>query len=821
MANIDENFVVKTGLTVGPTDISAATGNITMTSGTITVGSTKIDAATGNITIGATTINGATGAITTTANVTTTSNFIVGDTVLTSAGTVSTANIIATGGTINNVVIGGANAAAAHFTTLSTTGNLTVSSDILPTSNGAINIGSASNRFGTIYVNEARLSTSTLYLGDTAILGTTNNVVQIHTDSGQGISMQTTGAAGTMSFVSNAQVSMQTTGNNADILIQSNGTGSKTRLLSATELDLTAPAISVVGNITSTGSTLLNGNLTVSGGLSLTGVASSITTQTLNIKDPTVIVNFGEPGAGVTSGSGRAGLQFARGQLQSYQLQFVEGATPSLQFGPIGSTTKVAVENGGGSIVGNITGSSASCTGAALTAATVTGAAQTAITSVGTLGALAVTGNVTAANFVGAAVGSGAGLTSIPNGALTNSSVTVGSTAIALGASATTLAGLSSVTSTTFVGALTGAASTAATVTGAAQTAITSVGTLASLAVTANVVAGGFSGTHYGSGAGLTSIPNGALTNSSVTVTAGTGMSGGGAVSLGGTVTLTNAGVTQITGTANQITASGSTGAITLSLPTNLTGVTINSTTIPSTSTLVTTAAGTATLATALAAGTTGAVVYQSAAGTSAFLTAGTTSQVMVSGASGPSWTNTPTLTGTNFTGIPNASIIGLQNSATTIATSSNVASQIVLRDASGSFSAGVVTAVATSARYADLAEFYTADAEYGPASVVEFGGDAEVTLASDSSRKVAGVVSTNPAYLMNNELAGTRAAVALQGRVPCKVVGKIVKGDMLVSAGNGFARAEANPQLGQVIGKALESFDGTEGVIEVVVGRM
>ena len=77
------------------------------------------------------------------------------------------------------------------------------------------------------------------------------------------------------------------------------------------------------------------------------------------------------------------------------------------------------------------------------------------------------------------------------------------------------------------------------------------------------LTATGFSG----SGANLTSIPNGALTNSSVTVTAGTGMSGGGAVSLGGSVTLTNAGVTSITGTSNQVTASASTGGVTLSLP--------------------------------------------------------------------------------------------------------------------------------------------------------------------------------------------------------------------------------------------------------------
>jgi hypothetical protein len=87
--------------------------------------------------------------------------------------------------------------------------------------------------------------------------------------------------------------------------------------------------------------------------------------------------------------------------------------------------------------------------------------------------------------------------------------------------------------------------------------------------------------------------------------------------------------------------------------------------------------------------------------------------------------------------------------------------------------------------------------------------------------RKVAGVVTTAPAHLMNAELEGTAAAIALQGRVPCKVVGPIAKGDMMVSAGNGRARAEANPTMGSVIGKSLENFDGAEGIIEVAVGRL
>jgi hypothetical protein len=73
----------------------------------------------------------------------------------------------------------------------------------------------------------------------------------------------------------------------------------------------------------------------------------------------------------------------------------------------------------------------------------------------------------------------------------------------------------------------------------------------------------------------------------------------------------------------------------------------------------------------------------------------------------------------------------------------------------------------------------------------------------------------------MNSQLSdGIVAAVALTGRVPCRVVGPVSKGDIMVSAGNGQARAEADPKVGTVIGKALENFDGDQGVIEVVVGR-
>jgi hypothetical protein len=137
---------------------------------------------------------------------------------------------------------------------------------------------------------------------------------------------------------------------------------------------------------------------------------------------------------------------------------------------------------------------------------------------------------------------------------------------------------------------------------------------------------------------------------------------------------------------------------------------------------------------------------------------------------------------------------------------------------------ANTFNGVATEAKYADLAEKYIADMPYDPGTVVVFGGEAEVTLTSQKGdHRVAGVISTNPAYLMNSELDEVNTvAVALTGRVPCKVIGKVEKGDMLVtSAIPGYAMVDNNPGVGRIIGKALESKDdGDKGTIEIVVGR-
>jgi len=127
-------------------------------------------------------------------------------------------------------------------------------------------------------------------------------------------------------------------------------------------------------------------------------------------------------------------------------------------------------------------------------------------------------------------------------------------------------------------------------------------------------------------------------------------------------------------------------------------------------------------------------------------------------------------------------------------------------------------------ATYADLAEWYTSDAEYIPGTVLVFGGEAETTTTTEfGDSRVAGVVTTNPAYTMNDGLTGTRACIALAGRTPVRVLGTIKKGDLITTASvAGYGCKAVNPQFGTIIGKALaDKTDPGFGTVEVAVGRM
>lgn len=134
----------------------------------------------------------------------------------------------------------------------------------------------------------------------------------------------------------------------------------------------------------------------------------------------------------------------------------------------------------------------------------------------------------------------------------------------------------------------------------------------------------------------------------------------------------------------------------------------------------------------------------------------------------------------------------------------------------------------ATTAEYADLAEMYSSDADYEPGTVVKIGGEAEVTQTTEAfCPEVFGIVSTDPAYLMNSTLEGTAVAVALEGRVPCKVIGEVEKGQRLVAseepgvarAATGYERQESM-DWHRIVGRALENKTTLGvGLVEVVVG--
>lgn len=137
--------------------------------------------------------------------------------------------------------------------------------------------------------------------------------------------------------------------------------------------------------------------------------------------------------------------------------------------------------------------------------------------------------------------------------------------------------------------------------------------------------------------------------------------------------------------------------------------------------------------------------------------------------------------------------------------------------------SSGILNTIASAAQYADLAERYNADNNYESGTVVIIGGPNEITVTHTRADKaVLGVVSTNPAYRMNSE-TGTDEShpyVALRGRVPCKVIGPVKKGDLLVTSYYpGYAEVfKTGDSSSAVLGKSLENFDGSKGTIEIVV---
>lgn len=177
------------------------------------------------------------------------------------------------------------------------------------------------------------------------------------------------------------------------------------------------------------------------------------------------------------------------------------------------------------------------------------------------------------------------------------------------------------------------------------------------------------------------------------------------------------------------------------------------------------------------------------------------------------------TIYGANFTGVSAKSDTLLLGSTYVSASTASSASTIVARDSSQNIAANLFSGTATAAQYADLAEKYLADEDYEVGTVVSVGGEKEVTACQTNDRAI-GVVSANPAFMMNKDLAGG-AYIALKGRVPVKVFGPVTKGDRMRAFKDGTAItiAEDYSKSDVLFAVALESSDNAEiKLIECIV---
>jgi hypothetical protein len=207
------------------------------------------------------------------------------------------------------------------------------------------------------------------------------------------------------------------------------------------------------------------------------------------------------------------------------------------------------------------------------------------------------------------------------------------------------------------------------------------------------------------------------------------------------------------------------------------------------------------------------------------FLGAGATSQVQTSGAAriNGALVAASTLAVSGITTISNR-LSPVSDNTITLGNATVKFNNIFSTNFTGTTFTGNLVGTAVSAQYADLAERFEADAVYVPGTVVELGGVKEVTAAVEElSEAVFGVISTAAGFLMNS-IAGTDVThppIAVNGRVPVRVIGTCKKGDRLVSAGGGLARAAARNELTafNVIGRAIkDKTTNEEGLVEAIV---
>lgn len=192
-----------------------------------------------------------------------------------------------------------------------------VSTNIVPTTNSTLDIGSPTNRFKTLYCDEAKLSTNTLYIGDVPVLGTDNGNIMVKADPNQNLSVKTTGM-GNLGIHSSNITEMLSDGVGGGVNVKAMGTNGTVNITSASgRIEMTAPTINMSGNTTT-------GNLTIGGNLTVQGTTTTVDSANLSIADNIVELNKGETGQGVSKL--QAGIKIKRGDLQDQHIVFDEAS---------------------------------------------------------------------------------------------------------------------------------------------------------------------------------------------------------------------------------------------------------------------------------------------------------------------------------------------------------------------------------------------------------------------------------------------------------------------------------------------------------------
>lgn len=755
---------------------------------------------------------------------------------------------------------------------LSVTGNVT--SDLIPDGNGTRNLGNASHPWGELFV-----SASTIHLGEIQLKDLGANILGIFGPDGttpatidqasvdttlisngtSNVKVGTSNGNATVNINSTSNVVVfASTGAYVNGLVSATGNANITGNVHAGNV-VSVGAVAATGNVSGTyifGDGGFLSNITVTSNVAVSQIANGSTVLAIESSNGNIGATVGGAGVVTLTSTGANIIGYAE-------------ITGNLLANTITSNSNIS--SGNLAVTGTATISGAATVGTTLgVTGTVTGGNFTTVGNIAS-NVLTVTNNVTANNI---SIGGGASSNSTTTGAL----VVVGG----IGSQGNLYLGgmlnaVGNISGNYFVGngrLLTGIDTTQIQ-NGTSNVRIANADGNATVAVAGNnivtvsstgaEITGNISASNISSSNGLTAVGNIVGGNLSITSNiAGGNLSLTGAGTVGTTLSVTGnvtggnietAGLLSVTGniSGGNIVTTGltNTGILwasvaTISTLANITASTAATSTVTGS---LKTAGGLGVVGNAHIGGQ--AVVTGNISGANITSSNGVTATGTVTGgnlSTGGNVTATGTITATgNITGgnlktsgvtINSTGITG----ATTITATGNItggnlitAGLVSLASITKTGSNGVgnigsstsyfntVFAKAASAEYADLAENYLADEQYAPGTVLSFGGDAELTISLvDHDPLIAGVVSTNPAYHMNTGLTGNHVvALALTGRVPCWVQGPISRGDMLVSAGNGRARAEKSPAMGTVIGKALEAFDGDIGTIEIVVGRL